>query len=994
MKPSAFASVTLIRHSERSNVAEYWPDSFREAFQIPQSSSAPENNCTVTFLLNQYTPIWIKIPCHEKIGHAKIICQYNISPKVPRVIINQRLSLECPTPWVYIKGRCYSIFTYLQRTTTYQNTGRALCEKSGSNIADLKHLNYLMYNFPALIGKAVIYLLVKVSSTLSSPCVLVPSDIETRHDRALLHSDCTSLAKLSHGVICETGADAIAWGTCPKGLYRCRDNSCILEKYVCDGRSQCPDNSDESNCTEVCTFSNGTVSTQVMFCFTTCRQPFCDCSWNYYQCIEGGCVAWWAVCDCTNDCMDGSDEAQCASCQSAISETMPLHASYNLTELTNANKDISAKDTDVFSFQRNLNCAAHGLGTCDDDFNQCFPRGGLCIYERTPSNEVEFCANGAHLLNCYMFDCPSFFKCDYSYCIPLHRVCNGQVDCPGGEDEAFCEYEMCIGLLKCGKEGYCVHPNNLQDGRVQCVDTAEDEDIYISQPCPKNCVCRGPSLGCSNLNPVIAPAFHKVKKLYLRAARFEYTKHVFSVFRDLLSLDISENKLSKLYIELFAQQRKLIDLNLEINHLRHIQQFHFSGLYNLRHLNLKGNPIQTIDSLSYVDISRATYLDLSRLQLHQVQGRAFTGMHYCTFLNLSFNNISEILSDTFTGMPKLMVLDLRLNPIMGFSPKEFHNIRMLSVIYMPREEYCCEGNFTGSCTPSGVSFSCSIYIQTPVIKPIGWCIILVMVLSNGMLLFSNIRKRSGKLFIPNVLMSTLGLLMVLSLVLLLIMDLSFQGSYVARHERTLLLSPACLVSSFLYITSFEMIPLTATLSTVFKCVAVIRPLQVRITLPPWVIRLTCTACLSYVIGLAFLTLSGDNKSVFRALGPSCSIIVPNTDNISIGYAIVLCTNAMMTLVIVCTSLVTIQSLLTNSSTLPLQRKSNSSFKHKAVWRVLVSMLNNCVGMLILFTLNILTFGGFVLTRETQIIMTIVAMPTSMLMGQVFEAVTMLIKLIR
>ena len=37
--------------------------------------------------------------------------------------------------------------------------------------------------------------------------------------------------------------------TCPKGTYKCRDQSCISESYRCDSQNDCPDADDEYSCT-------------------------------------------------------------------------------------------------------------------------------------------------------------------------------------------------------------------------------------------------------------------------------------------------------------------------------------------------------------------------------------------------------------------------------------------------------------------------------------------------------------------------------------------------------------------------------------------------------------------------------------------------------------------------------------------------------------------------------------------------------------------------
>ena len=38
-----------------------------------------------------------------------------------------------------------------------------------------------------------------------------------------------------------------------------------------------------------------------------------------------------------------------------------------------------------------------------------------------------------------VFECPdTYFKCPGNYCIPFHYVCDGEWQCPDGQDEAEC----------------------------------------------------------------------------------------------------------------------------------------------------------------------------------------------------------------------------------------------------------------------------------------------------------------------------------------------------------------------------------------------------------------------------------------------------------------------------------------------------------------------------------------------------------------------------
>ncbi len=84
-------------------------------------------------------------------------------------------------------------------------------------------------------------------------------------------------------------------GECLPGEYRCNsDNTCIPERWVCDGRQDCSQGDDEFSCGQ--------------------------CTDTEFKCeSENRCVPLRWRCDGSRDCGDGSDERECPSSQGILS---------------------------------------------------------------------------------------------------------------------------------------------------------------------------------------------------------------------------------------------------------------------------------------------------------------------------------------------------------------------------------------------------------------------------------------------------------------------------------------------------------------------------------------------------------------------------------------------------------------------------------------------------------------------------------------------------
>ena len=113
-----------------------------------------------------------------------------------------------------------------------------------------------------------------------------------------------------------------------------------------------------------------------------------------------------------------------------------------------------------------------------------------------------------HNVSCIMAECSRHYKCHLSYCVPLFLVCNGQIDCPMGDDEENCKPSTCFGLLKCHDGSVCIHIENICDGFNDCPHGDDERHCIMMDNCPDTCSCHGYITVCSTAhNTSLMPQF-------------------------------------------------------------------------------------------------------------------------------------------------------------------------------------------------------------------------------------------------------------------------------------------------------------------------------------------------------------------------------------------------------------------------------------------------------------------------------------------------------
>eukprot|EP00057_Strongylocentrotus_purpuratus_P024487 XP_011678961.1 PREDICTED: G-protein coupled receptor GRL101-like [Strongylocentrotus purpuratus] len=199
--------------------------------------------------------------------------------------------------------------------------------------------------------------------------------------------------------------------------FRCSDGSCISISFYCDSIPHCQDNSDESEC------------------------ALPPCTEDEFACDNGQCIPVGKRCDFISHCYDASDEDGCVlelfhsafQCYDGSLFPRQVHCDGVIDCIGNTNEDESecaySTSGDACDLATDITCSN---GACASHTTRC-------LHELDEYGFFTGCRDVTHLRACGNFECPeSYLKCPSSYCIPLRYRCDGKMDCPSGEDEAFC----------------------------------------------------------------------------------------------------------------------------------------------------------------------------------------------------------------------------------------------------------------------------------------------------------------------------------------------------------------------------------------------------------------------------------------------------------------------------------------------------------------------------------------------------------------------------
>ena len=507
-------------------------------------------NCTVAVIDTdpKYYMKWYAVPCQQKIISTYICHPTHKYTRQPGHF--QKLHLFCEPGWFQLKNKCYRVnnlpeivnFNAAEQHCAFKNSSlltlqeknRLDAEKErdqvkiqvwSKHIYGTKYIQYMPH------GRTIINILNRMNIKNKDELLRIFQSLAHKTDvtfRILVRfNERCAVAEysartisgflrwtaefckkyiLADMFICEKPSLVHIPILCKTGYYQCGDKTCILALYVCDSIKDCFNGDDETECQPI-VLQAGSFSFHNSSIYLPCL-IYHNCSFIAGSLVPP--IKLHTLCDgLKSDLMILNEDDLCIrrrvehiNLQQMIVKSnwkrdiSPSFTDefYNLIAIAEKDKldiEVVKNTTNKLTNQSVIYSDEYNIGCQNSDSVTRF--SDLCKI-KSHGNQ---CAISVRQYICRYIACPGMFRCvAYYYCLHMTSVCDGQKDCPFGEDEESCSRGSCPGLLKCHGEVRCVSPEQRCDGYVDCILSFDDEIACNNYP-PTHCKTDDYLLYCS-----------------------------------------------------------------------------------------------------------------------------------------------------------------------------------------------------------------------------------------------------------------------------------------------------------------------------------------------------------------------------------------------------------------------------------------------------------------------------------------------------------------
>ena len=268
-------------------------------------------------------------------------------------------------------------------------------------------------------------------------------------------------------------------------------------------------------------------------------------------------------------------------------------------------------------------------------------------------------------------------------------LCDGNPDCPDGEDEKSCDKFQCAGFLRCRGDDICVHPTDICDGIIDCLLSADDEDLCHMLTCPEHCTCRGSAVLCTQLEHISdVPSKSTALILENYVVLIKDTLYHLStvLYLKMLHCKFPGNVVTP---KIFTDLSDILTLNLANNNIHSVIHKSFISMRKLTYIDLRNNHIHIIHSLKFVGLTSLERLYLYNFQITGLSMYSFGGLAFLKMLNLSNNAITTLNQLCFYGPISIETIDLRYNKLLSMELLSFPVGLVHVRLHFDEGLYCC-----------------------------------------------------------------------------------------------------------------------------------------------------------------------------------------------------------------------------------------------------------------------------------------------------------------